>query len=351
MLKLSKLLSTAAMIGCCLPLLSVAQQENERWYQVELLIFSHEDSASSEQWQATPQLNYPGASRFLVFPGQNEARLAEIGSRDEEERELEIATEVDEFGRQFIRIVVVEPEEADGPGIPLAEETGVEEKLPGTETGAELEESLPLQPTPFIALPRSSREFHGKAAYMQRTGFYRTLFHETWVQPVRNERTALPLVIDRSGDAQDWPVLQGSVKLYLSRYLHLETNLWLNTQGDYLPGQWRMPPPPLGPVSVIIEQPEPVIEPEPETIPYYEAPALAGQNSDELLVDEELLEPEGPVYPWRHAILLNQKRKMRSNEVHYIDHPMLGVVVKLTPLDEEQLQEMAAAEIGDSLLN
>jgi hypothetical protein len=35
---------------------------------------------------------------------------------------------------------------------------------------------------------------------------------------------------------------------------------------------------------------------------------------------------------------------MRSTEVHYIDHPLLGVVVKLTPLSDEDLQTLAQAE-------
>ena len=100
---------------------------------------------------------------------------------------------------------------------------------------------------------------------MQRTGYDRTLFHETWVQPVEAEQQALPLIIDRSGDSEDWPRLQGSVKLHLSRYLHIETRLWLNTQGEYLPGEWRMPAPPFGPVSVFVEAPEP--EPAPEEQP------------------------------------------------------------------------------------
>jgi hypothetical protein len=51
-----------------------------------------------------------------------------------------------------------------------------------------------------------------------------------------------------------------------------------------------------------------------------------------------------PVSPWHHAILLQQKRKMRSTEVHYIDHPMLGVVALITPLSDDDLEAMAAAE-------
>ena len=45
--------------------------------------------------------------------------------------------------------------------------------------------------------------------------------------------------------------------------------------------------------------------------------------------------------------LLQQKRRMRSKEMHYIDHPLIGVVIKFMPLDEEQLQVMADAEFAE----
>ncbi len=342
----------APLFCACLSL--AASAEEERWYQVELLIFSNEDVVSDERWDPLPSLDYPAAGRFLVYPEANAARekeqrrvaqaLTAAAAGDEPEIEFRVESEVDEFGRQFIRVI---PEvELDTPDIPLQQEqTDTDEAATGPAAAEAETDPLPLLPTPFIALPPSMREFRGKAAYMQRTGRYRTLFHETWVQPVPEEAQALPLIIDRSGDSGDWPQLQGSVKLHLSRFLHLETRLWLNTDGAYLPGDWRMPPAPLGPVSVIVEAPEPELEPEPEdeSDDVNAGPTAAG---DSLSDAEEALEPEGPVYPWRHAVLLEQTRKMRSNELHYIDHPLFGLVVKLTPLDEEQLQLLAEAELA-----
>ncbi len=79
-------------------------------------------------------------------------------------------------------------------------------------------------------------------------------------------------------------------------------------------------------------------EPEPEEPAYYVQQDVAGEQ----LPEEESLLPEGPIYPWRHAVLLKQKRKMRSNEVHYIDHPALGLVIKLTRFDPEQAESGAA---------
>jgi hypothetical protein len=188
-----------------------------------------------------------------------------------------------------------------------------------------------------VQRPVSELEFRGKAAFMQRTGRYATLFHETWVQPVADPENAVPLVIDRSGDLQDWPRLQGSVRLFLTRFLHLETTLWLNTDGSYLPGDWRMPAPPLGPASLVVIEPAP-LEPLDSGLPDYGL----GVAEDE--AQTNIPAESGPEYPWRHAVALNQSRRMRSTEVHYIDHPLLGLVIKLTPLTEEELQTMAEAE-------
>jgi hypothetical protein len=324
----------------CLALLaaSSALAKEDRWFRVELLVFSHESKQAAEQWEPTPSLVYPGAARFLVEPQRIENNLAQHHAD----------SVVDEFGRQILTIL---PEAGAQnlprasanatPDIPLA--GGVASLVdPNTPTTVEVQPQV-LRPTPFVALPGSQLEFRGKAAYMQRSGQYQTLFHQTWAQPVPGQAAAVPIVLDRSGDTEQWTRLQGTITLYLSRYLHLETNLWLNTQGEYLPGEWRMPAPPLGPPSLIIEElPTPQDSPTTWASVDQQTTPVPGTEADLA----ELEEDTGPVYPYRHAILLQQKRRMRSTEVHYIDHPRLGVVVKLTPLSTDELETMALAEAG-----
>ncbi len=41
-----------------------------------------------------------------------------------------------------------------------------------------------------------------------------------------------------------------------------------------------------------------------------------------------------PPWPYRHAVPVREKRRLRSKEVHYLDHPLLGVVIKFTPAEE-----------------
>jgi hypothetical protein len=344
--------------------------QDDRWFKIELLIFSQESGAgaSSENWDPSPTLLYPGESRFLVHPKVVAANL----------ESYDASSEVDEFGRQILSLNPPPLLDEDGnplspedellpDGTALSQPTDIPRKTvdgqstevatdlpPEPELDLELEPApLPLTPTPFIALTGSERHFRGKAAYMQRTGRYETLFHEIWVQPVASEELALPIVIDRSGDSQTWPRLQGSVKVYLSRFLHIETNFWLNTMGQYFPQTWQIPAAPLSPQSLIIEYPElPELQQadldlrlglELDTateLPQMKETGIGASEGAEYSMEAE------PEYPWRHAVLFQQKRKMRSTEVHYLDHPMMGVVVLITPVTDEELQAMADAEFA-----
>ena len=258
------------------------QAQSDQLYRVELLVFSRPAGAGAEHWDAIPELAYPARSRFLSYRGEQVERPASPSM----------------------------PDSTAAPGGGLV--------------------AGPSQPTPFTTLAAGERRFAAKAAAMQRSGRYRILFHETWIQPMGSQASAMPIVLDRSGDGGPWPALQGSIKLYLSRYFYLDTNLWLNTQGEYLPGDWRMPAPPLAPVSpaaqrstAIAVQPTSLAEPA-------DAEQVAIQFEAETGPE---LDAAGAEYPYRHAVQLKQTRRMRSGQVVYIDHPLLGVLVTITPLE------------------
>jgi hypothetical protein len=241
----------------------------------------------------------------------------------------------DDFEQDSIPGEVAAPDTglAAGPG-PDDDETA----LPAAEDSA-------LNARAFVTLPRGQLQFRGKAALMQKSGRHRVLFHETWLQPVVSKGRTLPIILDNSGNGGEWPRLQGSITLYLSRYLHLETNLWLNTDGSYLPGKWKMPAPPLAPPSLIIEE-QPTGPVDPDQVWIYEpglAPVAAPGEGQTGTETEPAAAEEADAYPYRHALLLKQKRRMRSKEVHYIDHPKFGIVIRVTPVTREDLDALAAA--------
>lgn len=54
--------------------------------------------------------------------------------------------------------------------------------------------------------------------------------------------------------------------------------------------------------------------------------------------DRRTAAPETPVY------VLKQRRRMRSDELHYLDHPAIGLLIKVTPLEMTSPEEAASTE-------
>ena len=113
------------------------------------------------------------------------------------------------------------------------------------------------------ALPPSAYRLSGIWSALKRTRNYRPIRHLAWQQPGLSSRSA-PLVAvgDDELDAQ----IQGTVKVSLSRFLHLDLDLVLH-------------------------------------------------EADQ-------------------RFRFTSSRRMRSNELHYLDHPMFGAIVIITPVTE-----------------
>ena len=100
-----------------------------------------------------------------------------------------------------------------------------------------------------------------------------------------------------------------------------------------------MPAPPRGPGQAGTAPPEA------DTWP------TAQSDSGPLAPDPNDPHRDSAAYHWRHAVLMQQNRRMRSEEVHYLDHPMLGVLARVVPLSDEELEALAADEALDLEVN
>lgn len=96
------------------------------------------------------------------------------------------------------------------------------------------------------------------------------LYNMQWVQPVYDNKHDIPLYIETSVNEMGQPQLQGLMYLHVTRYLHTKFHL------NYWPD---------------------------------------GADSAKDLVTFE------------------SSRRMRSKEVHYLDHPLVGVMVRMLPVD------------------
>lgn len=372
---------------------ALPQEVREDWYRVEVLIFARDTGRGyEEQWDPLPALTYPEKYAHLIDPSLSDRRLSDSQA---------FASTFDEQGTQRLLVeapfemldeaprpdAALEPqEEAADPNSPpplSAEEGedlggGTTIPIPGSadssaalasENGevigprSEPAPDAPMLALPLHQLPRQELTFTEAARELRRAS-NRILFHESWWSPMADRPETLPLVIDRSGDPDivNWPALQGSLTLYRSRYLHIDVNVWLNTMGEYLPDGWRIEAPPVTDSTVAAatlsgDTMDPWTTQEPLVLPGFLEPTLTATDAAEWIEetpsvdlesgteDDTSLESQAMAnppeaeenYPWHHAITHRQARRMRSGEIHYLDHPIIGVIVQVVPVSEEAL--------------
>jgi len=362
-----------------------APDEGDNWYRVELIIFANRDpqAATSERWPLLPELAYPG----------NLQRL-ESGEPDQ-------AADID-------RILLRVEDTVPPPVIDLEWDRTIDslyaefaQKLRYKQASIALEPLVDISvPRPRYVLDSQQQDLRSEARRINNRDSLELLFHESWLQPIADRDRAEPLLLDSATRFGDYPELQGSILIYSSRYLHVATKLWLNTAGQYLDNDWRMPRPPLAPPehstptmlpfkvvadsNWLVSGPGPASDddpalPEPDTFskPGEDSSATEEPISGQMIEQEtELMDAPEPVtprdgdatrpepasepqmaafmalpvydYPFRHAVLVEQSRRMRSGELHYIDHPLLGIIIRISRYEFSPFIE-ASAEANPGL--
>ena len=156
----------------------------------------------------------------------------------------------------------------------------------------------------FRLLPDTEYKLNDAAEKISASNNYRIIKHFAWRQPGLSRNIAIPIMIqdniepelsnEHTVDGQPLPPLytqakiEGLIKVSLSRYLHIDSELRFEATG--------ISPLPLSPEETAITEAPSTIKPRPTTVVYYE----------------------------------KQKRRMRSKELHYIDHPVFGMLVIMT---------------------
>lgn len=162
---------------------------------------------------------------------------------------------------------------------------------------------LPMQPLP-------TRQLLDAAKRIQARKDMKVIWHKAWVEPIQEQENAIVHPLDiRLADKFDIH-LSGSINLYRSRFLHINTDLVMQHND------------PIGQVSL-------------EALQQDFAGVESDQRSDVVThAALEIFADETPqVIPIR-AAHIKQSRRMRSGELHYIDHPFLGIVVRATPVTD-----------------
>lgn len=204
-------------------------------------------------------------------------------------------------------------------------------------------------PRPFQLIPAEQYRLADAWNRLEKSSAYRPLLHIGWIQPgypteearlvhVRNANAALGAVTTNLGEAAAAPrlgnrsgisptfapritiardpsraALDGTVRVHRARYLHVEADLLYYRPVD---GDARATPPATNVTGT----------------------GLVVDSPENALIEQLLIEDDRVPRLFR----LTERRRMRSRELHYLDHPLFGLLVEAWPLE---LPETPAATL------
>jgi hypothetical protein len=256
----------------------ISKPNHEGWYQVELIVFARKDDSGQEHWPSNIKLRYPGDWVELKDPD------AVVSTHD-----------------------------------------GTND-LPAT--------TVDLTKEAFYRLPATDRQLNAQAKKLQQNPRFELLFHQAWRQIITNKKSSKAILINGGRQFGQHQTLEGSIRLSVATYLELQTNLWYSrfdlNVGQEVTHQW--PAIPLPPNYIHANTSGLSLDSDLEL-----DQALAAENqqwtSDTFNQTDETaaMGNTASEYVTRQIILLQQERDMRSGEVHYLDHPVLALLIQVTP--------------------
>ncbi|MDP1932133.1 MAG: CsiV family protein [Gammaproteobacteria bacterium] len=285
------------------PILAAENPTGERWFQVEMTLFTHENSnLDMEIWSPT--------KLSLGFP----ERLRKL-------RKLSDFLQLDDWS---ILTGVVQPVAIAASAIPAdAVPSAITpvQPLVGPRPYAPGESfRLPdFERQSFLALLAQDHDFTGSNRALSQSSAYRVLFHNAWRQPMTRRNGATAVVVSGGRTYNQRSELEGSVSLYFNNTedrVVFDSNVWLTSFSAAQSSEedWSLP-----------------------VLPAVMLAASADENA------------EAVEYHINRIIQLRQVRDMRSGEFHYIDHPAMGILVQITPYVVPEIPVPGVEELVDPL--
>ena len=292
-------LSCALLSALLLSISTSAQgQTSQRWFQIEVSIFSNESLADRDEelWQAeSNELNYPNPLRrlgqlsdLLITEQMIADAIAESSEQDslstKEEATIEIDAEALAAIERLAQILTTGPQPVRPEG---------EFKFPD------------FMRDPHLQLTPDDSDFEQTNRALEHSAEHRLLFHGLWRESVADPADAIPLYVQGGLRFDDQYELQGAITLRFNENrdrLVIDSNLWLteySASADF-ESEWQLPA----------------------------IPEAMKTDLDSLTRDEQGLQ-----YGINRVFHMEQSREMRSNQFHYIDHPAIGIVILVKPID------------------
>ncbi|MBQ0719454.1 MAG: hypothetical protein KBT88_03030 [Gammaproteobacteria bacterium] len=235
----------------------------------------------------------------------------------------------------------------------------------------------------YTALAKSKLELGPDAYSLERTGVYKVLFHKAWRQPGLAPEKAPWIYVDAPAPNED-KTLNGSLRVYLSSYLHFDSNLWLASyaNGEQPLNERELGLPELGLPKLELETPLspaglpqeeasiPALPPwpRPPENPLAASPLINTEaiNTEAIAIDPgtgnisgqltgssasiaEITERQAVLEPLLPAIeeiiLLKQSSRLKLDKLHYFDHPKMGLLIKVSRAAKASLEQTGTEQI------
>ena len=269
-------------------------QTEERWYQIEVTVFAHDNAMQSREIWPMELLQQPVARS--TRPLDSMMSVYDLPDWSVLDRSL-TSTPVAESIALTQAIAAAQPVDDRLTGAPVLRSSTF--RLPDPQRDA------------FLALPSSDQQFQDTNRALAGAGRYRVMFHSAWRQPMRGSNQAIPVWLEGGNRFGQRHELEGSLNFRFNPgqdRVVLDVRLWLTQFSAMPPAE-----------SVEISLPE---------LPE----AVIGKRRPEGMADEQQW------YTTQVIPVLNT-RELRSNEFQYLDHPAVGVIVQIQPYTVPPLPE------------
>jgi hypothetical protein len=269
--------------------------KKERWFEVELIVFAHKNGQAleSEKWPEITDLLLPEEMVELSQPAPEPPEQAE--------------PKIDEQSLVFEQVNPADNSTTEAPiPMPVAFVMLKDEELQLNESFKKISRSQKFAPLLHIAWRQPTFDKKHAQSVLLYEGMTEPEFFESEKTGSKNAKPVTSSSADENIEPNIKPMnprFAGTIRLSVARYLHFAADLVYRT-----------------PVTQRVAIPMPSEELWNGT-PY-----------------QTLHDPQGPAVQlesWNaiRGFRLKESRRMRSKRIHYLDHPFLGIVVLITPVE------------------
>ncbi len=277
-------------------------------YLIEVIIFSQEPTATDEKefWEIDYPLSYPCNYLFLDKSGDKMDPTEEFIKYKDNPLFFNIKDQIDEYQYGLERETVFSDD---------------------INLGNERDNSNRSEPKHLLFL---EEEYHDLIKIKEQLIYsrnYDVLFHESWYQTVTSDQIASAIVVDSPKNSVRWPEIQGTVNLFMNNFIHFKVDIWRNIEKSGSSNQARPKAPPiLSDKKTRLEHQRisclrgnAIIEP--AITSYFTSPTDGMSDAANDLITN---------YDWAYAISMQATQKIKINQLNYLDHPFIGIILKVS---------------------